>query len=115
LGTAGGATQCFEHKEKRYSHILDPRTGWPAEEVFTSTVIAPTAAEADALATAFYVMGVEAVAKYCATHPEIGAVLVCPIANSTEVVLHAFGLKPEAWTCFDSARVARLSESCRSQ
>ncbi|NOY29208.1 MAG: FAD:protein FMN transferase, partial [Planctomycetes bacterium] len=57
LGTAGGATQFFEHEGKLYSHILDPRTGWPAEGVFTSTVIAPTAAEADGLATAFYVMG----------------------------------------------------------
>ncbi len=107
LGTAGGATQFFEHEGKRYSHILDPRTGWPAEGVITSTVIAPTAAEADALATAFYVMGVDvmgtgAIAKYCAKHPEIGAVLVCPAAGSPEVVLHAFGLKSEDWTRFDS-------------
>jgi len=101
LGTAGGATQFFEHEGKLYSHVLDPRTGWTAEGVFTSTVIAPTAAEADALATAFYVMGVEAVAKYCAKHSGIGAVLVCPMADSAEVTLHAFGLKPEAWTRFD--------------
>jgi len=101
LGTAGGGTQFFEHEGKRYSHILDPRTGWPAEGVFTSTVIAPTAAEADALATAFYVMGVETVEKYCAAHPEIGALLVCSMTDSPEVVLHAFGLNSQDWTRCD--------------
>ncbi len=98
LGTAGGATQFFEHQGKRFSHLLDPRTGWPADGVLTSTAIAPTAAEADALATAFYVMGPEAVARYCKKHPEIGALLVCPTDEPLEVALHAFGLKPEDWT-----------------
>ncbi len=100
LGTAGGATQFFDHEGKKYSHILDPRTGWPAEGVFTSTVLASTAAEADALATAFYVMGVEAVSQYCTKHPEIGAVLVCSSEKPDELALHAFGLKPEDWTRF---------------
>ena len=98
LGTAGGATQFFEFEGKRYSHLLDPRTGWPAEGVYTSTVIAPTAAEADALATAFYVMGVEEAAQYCAKHPEIGAVLVCPADEPSEVAVHAYGLEAEDWT-----------------
>ncbi len=98
LATAGGATQFFEHEGRRYSHIIDPRTGRPAEGVFTSTVIAPTAAEADALATAFFVMGVEPVRKYCAKHPEIAAVLVSPHDESGEITLHAFGLNDDAWT-----------------
>ena len=40
------------------------------------TVTAPTAAEADALATAFFILGVEATRAYCAAHPEIGALLL---------------------------------------
>ena len=98
LGTAGGGTQFFEHAGKRYSHILDPRTGWPAEGVFTSTVLAPTAAEADALATAFYVMGAEAASRYCKTHSQIGAVLVCPGKGDHELAFHVYGLGPEDWT-----------------
>jgi FAD:protein FMN transferase len=82
LGTSGSGTQFFEHGGRRYGHLLDPRTGWPAEGVYTATAIAPTAAEADALSTAFYVMGPEQTGLYCATRPEIGAVLVCPAPDS---------------------------------
>ena len=39
-------------------------------------MIAPTSAEADALSTAFFVMGVEKARAYCDTHPDIGAVLL---------------------------------------
>jgi thiamine biosynthesis lipoprotein len=78
LGTSGSGTQFFEHGGKRFGHLLDPRTGWPAEGVYTATVIAPTAAEADALSTAFYVMGPKKTGEYCARRPEIAAVLVCP-------------------------------------
>ena len=40
------------------------------------TVLAPTAAEADALSTAFYLLGPDAAAAYVADHPEVGAVFV---------------------------------------
>jgi thiamine biosynthesis lipoprotein ApbE len=39
-----------------YSHIVDPRTGQPAEEVISATVVAPVATDAGALATAFNVL-----------------------------------------------------------
>jgi FAD:protein FMN transferase len=42
---------------KRYSHIIDPSTGYPENKVISATVIAPTAESADAYATAFSVMG----------------------------------------------------------
>ena len=57
LGTSGTGTQFFYHAGRRFGHILDPRTGQPAEGVLSSTVLARTAAEADALSTAFYVLG----------------------------------------------------------
>ena len=40
------------------------------------TVLAPTAAEADALSTAFYLLGPEAAAAYLAAHPDVGAIFV---------------------------------------
>ncbi len=66
------------HEGRRLGHILDPRTGWPAEGVLSVSVVAATAAEADALATAFYVMGPEAARAYCEAHTEVGFVMACP-------------------------------------
>jgi thiamine biosynthesis lipoprotein len=78
LGTSGSANQFFVQDGRRYGHILDPRTGWPARGVFSATAVAPTATEADALSTAFYVMGFEATWQYCREHPEVGALMVVP-------------------------------------
>jgi thiamine biosynthesis lipoprotein len=44
---------------KRYSHIIDPRTGYPSTGVVSATVFAPKAELADALATSVFVMGIE--------------------------------------------------------
>src|SRR4051794_34111836 len=76
MGTSGTAFQRFEAGGKIYGHILDPRTGTPAAGPASVTVLAPTAAEADALSTAFYLLGVEGAAAYVAEHPEIGAIVV---------------------------------------
>ncbi len=78
LGTSSGQFQSFRHQGRRYGHILDPRTGRPADGVFSATVVAPTAAEADALSTAFYVLGPSAAMNFCRDHPDIGLVLFCP-------------------------------------
>lgn len=42
---------------RRYAHILDPRTGWPAEAVASATVVCADAALADAASTAISVAG----------------------------------------------------------
>lgn len=81
MATSGSNVQFFRHQGKRFGHILDPRTGWPAEGMLSVTVVAPTAAAADALSTAFYVMGLDAAADYCRAHPEIGAILVPPLTE----------------------------------
>jgi thiamine biosynthesis lipoprotein len=75
LGTSGAANQFFVHEGHRYGHILDPRTGWPATGLVSASVIAPTAAEADALSTAFYVLGVEGAREFCRLHPRVAAIL----------------------------------------
>ena len=78
LATSGGAFQWFEAGGRIYSHLLDPRTGVPlgGEGPSSVTVLAPTSAEADALATAFSVLGPEASSPYLDRHPEIGAVFL---------------------------------------
>lgn len=76
MGTSGSNIQYFRYGGQRYGHLIDPRTGWPAEGLLSVTVIAPTATEADALSTAFYAMGLDNALRYCDDHPEIGAVLI---------------------------------------
>ena len=95
LGTSGSGTQYFYHQGERYGHIIDPRTGRPAGAVLSSTVIASSAAEADALSTAFYVGGIDLAQSYCQSHPEIASVLVTQAG--TQLQLAAFNLADDAW------------------
>ena len=57
LGTSSATYQHIVHEGRKLGHILDPRTGWPAQGMLAATATAPTAALADALATAFFILG----------------------------------------------------------
>lgn len=97
LGTSGAGTQFFRHQGRRYGHILDPRTGWPGEGVFSATVIAPTAADADALSTALYLMGPERAVEWRQAHPEFGLLMFVPGRAGQSVELIAEGLSADDW------------------
>jgi thiamine biosynthesis lipoprotein len=97
LATSGSATQHFVHQGQRYGHVLDPRTGRPAMNVYSSTVIAPTAAEADALSTAFYVMGPAAALEYCRERPHLATVITCPGPRQGSIEVHHTGLPEDTW------------------
>lgn len=88
LATSGSEEQFFEHEGQRYGHLLDPRTGWPAEGVAGVTVVASSAALADALATAFYVGGRALAERYCTAHPDTLAVLLEREAAAPLVIGH---------------------------
>jgi thiamine biosynthesis lipoprotein len=97
LGTSGSGTQFFHFEGKRYGHILDPRTGWPADRLLSATVIAPTAEQADALSTALYVMGLDAAREFCASHPDIAALLVTTTSQAGNIELCPLNLPDSAW------------------
>lgn len=100
LGTSGSGTQYFHHGGKRYGHIIDPRTGWPAEQILSSTVIAPTAAEADALATALYVMSLDEAATFAQQRTDVSVLLTTRGKHAGQVELHPFNLADDAWRLF---------------
>jgi thiamine biosynthesis lipoprotein len=85
VSTSGSQKQFFRFGNRRYSHLIDPRSGQPAEGIFSATVLAPTAVLAELLSTAFFILGAEKTADYCSHHPEIAAVLTIPSDNSLNV------------------------------
>jgi thiamine biosynthesis lipoprotein len=60
LGTSGSGKQFFHHQGRRYGHVIDPRTGYPAGDLLSLTVLSPSAADADASCTGYFVAGSQA-------------------------------------------------------
>jgi len=58
VATSGDYERYYD-KNKKFHHIVDPRTGYSATELISVTIIAETALEADALATSVFVLGKE--------------------------------------------------------
>lgn len=97
FSTSGSGTQGFVHGGRRYGHLLDPRTGWPAEGLHSVSVVAPTGAEADALSTALYVLGADAGAELLSAHPQWGALFVAPGKTQGEILLRDVNLPEDVW------------------
>ncbi len=57
--TSGDYEKYVKFNGIRYTHIIDPRTGFPAHGIISATVFAPKAELADALATSVFVMGID--------------------------------------------------------
>jgi len=65
VATSGDYRNYFEKDGQRFSHTIDPKTGYPITHNLASvTVIGETAAEVDALATAFSVLGLDQAMRY---------------------------------------------------
>lgn len=57
--TSGNYEKYIDLNGQRYSHIIDPRTGWPVRGIRSVTVISPIAEFSDAFATGLFVLGAE--------------------------------------------------------
>lgn len=69
--TSGGYERYFEEDGETYIHILDPRTGRPADSGLTSvTIISPDGMLADGLSTSLYIMGLDEAADYWREHAD---------------------------------------------
>jgi thiamine biosynthesis lipoprotein len=102
LGTSGATIQWFEANGRRFGHILDPRTGWPAAGQTCVSVIAPTAAEADALSTALFVLGPDKAREFCQRRRDVGAVLVSTDGPTGPVDIELLGLAQLATPCHET-------------
>jgi thiamine biosynthesis lipoprotein len=76
IATSGDYRRGVEIGGVHYSHIVDPRTGMPADQVISSTVIAESPAVAGALATAFSVLTPEESSRLAASIPGVEYLLV---------------------------------------
>ena len=75
--TSGNYRKFYVRDGKKYAHTIDPRTGRPVEHnLLSATVIAPTATEADALATYFMVAGLDEARSFVESHRGIEACLI---------------------------------------
>lgn len=85
LSTSGNYERFFDLDGRRYSHIIDPRTGVPADHVVQVTVVAPTGEASDALSTAVFVLGPGEGAALLADRPGTGALLVSGTPGTVHV------------------------------
>ncbi|WP_291871621.1 FAD:protein FMN transferase [Maribacter sp.] len=74
--TSGNYEKHVTFNGKRYSHIIDPRTGYPSSGILSVTVFAPKAELADALATSVFVMGKEVGLNRINQLPNVECVIV---------------------------------------
>jgi thiamine biosynthesis lipoprotein len=86
VATSGKYEQFVAVDGKEYGHILDPRSGKPAEGLISVTVVAPLAMSADAWGTALFVLGPEAARVKASERDDIAVVLVEPGAGGKDIV-----------------------------
>jgi len=106
ISTSANYEQFVAQDGKRYGHILDPRTGRPAEGLLAVTVVAADATTTDAWDTPLFVLGLEAAKRKARSLPDIAAILVSPGAATDTVWVESalrerFELEPAARSKFE--------------
>lgn len=77
LATSGNYRKFYEENGEKYSHTIDPKTGYPVRHnLLSATVIADDAMTADAYATYFMVVGLEKAKQFLDSNKNIDAYLV---------------------------------------
>ena len=76
VATSGDYERYFERGGKRYSHIIDPRTGWPAEDVTSVVAVSRSATEADVFSTAVSVFGLRGARMFAQRDKSLGFLVI---------------------------------------
>ncbi len=89
--TSGNYEKYVNFNGKRYTHIIDPRTGYPSTGIISVTVFAPKAELADALSTSVFVMGKEVGLNRINQLPNIECIIIDEdgnISTSTNIKIN---------------------------
>jgi thiamine biosynthesis lipoprotein len=76
IATSANYEQFVAHDGKRYGHIMDPRTGRPADGLLAVTVVAATALEADGWDTGLFVLGADEAKRLARARTDFSAILI---------------------------------------
>ncbi|MBN1650919.1 MAG: FAD:protein FMN transferase [Bacteroidales bacterium] len=79
--TSGNYEKFVSFEGKRYTHIIDPRSGYPSSGIISASVFAPSAELADALATSVFVMGIEVGLNRINQLPKVECIIIDETGN----------------------------------
>ncbi len=96
VSTSGDAEQFVVIQGRRYSHIIDPRTGMPLEGRYSVTIVAPNATTSDAAATAVCVLGPDRGLEFVKSTQGIGMLFVQETEHGGRTVQWGLQLTPDA-------------------
>lgn len=89
--TSGGYQRCFTQKGQTYHHIIDPKTGYPADsDLLSVTVVGTSATRCDALSTALFVMGKEKAVDFWNKSKDFDMILI-----TEDTIYHTKGISPQ--------------------
>jgi thiamine biosynthesis lipoprotein len=81
LSVSGSSEKAFIVSGRRYTHVMDPRSGRPVEDILSVAVLADSGVAGDVLDNAFFVLGVEGSKKYLRRLANTEAVFFLPRRN----------------------------------
>lgn len=94
MATSGNYRNFYYKDGRRYAHTIDPRTGYPIEhELLSATVLTTRCSVADAYATSFMVLGLEASKALLERHPELLGYFIYTDADGSLAVWSSPGLQ----------------------
>lgn len=94
IATSGNYRNYYYKDGIKYAHTIDPRTGYPVQHsLLSATVIADNCMRADALATAFMVLGADSAMAYCNRHPEIEGYFILAADSGRYETISTFELE----------------------
>jgi thiamine biosynthesis lipoprotein len=90
VSTSGSYEQFVEFSGKRFTHIVDPRTGYPVPDVASVSVVTPRGVDSDVYSTAVFVAGEALVTRFRRTHART-AVLVVNLDPTGQALVRRYG------------------------
>jgi len=105
--TSGNYERYFTHDGKRYHHIIDPRSGYPADKAASVTVLHSDGAVADAASTALFVAGPEGWQEIAAS---MGVHTVMMVDRQGRIIMTPSMMKRIKLEASDSTRTVIISE-----